>query len=136
MSLVENCSLKLLLNNLKIEGQQFKIEIPTLRMEGKCNFTQLQDEVLCQELYKDSYSDFVMSLSKNRLTFKRRDNQPLHEFKFNGTGYPMVAHNMYFCGQDTYYCEMTIFSHMEFQLEYNVNGPRKNYTFIKRYYQP
>lgn len=134
--MVKNPSLNPLFKELQssLLSNQFAVEVPSLQLIGTCHFTESKDDILCKELYKNSYNSFLMQFSDRILTIKKDNNQPLHEFHFESDKYPLQSSHLHICSSDTYFCAISIFSVKHFVVEYNVYGINKNYSLIKRYF--
>ena len=116
-----------LLNN------KFAVEIPSLQLIGRCKFTEYKDDVLCEEVYANSYNSFLMQFSERVLIIRKPNRTFLHEFSFKQDKYPLQSSHVHLCGNDTYFCAISILSVTQLIMEYNVYGQRKDYTLIKQY---
>jgi hypothetical protein len=112
----------------------FIVTIPTLQLIGECKFIKTEDDILCKELYKNSYNSFFMEFLDSMLVIKKPNKDILHKFYFKEDKYPLQSSHMHLCGSDTYSCTISIFSINAWRLEYIIYGSGKNYSLIKQYY--
>jgi hypothetical protein len=137
MFLVKNLSSNQLFKGLQksLQNNQFSVEIPSLKIIGRCKFTESKDDLLCEEFYENSYNSFLMRFSEKVLIITKPNRTFLHEFSFKSNQYPLHSSHVHICGNDTYFCAISILSAKQFIIEYNVYGLHKNYSITKQYSQ-